>query len=80
MHDFGSPQFSAMHQAWSQVTDEVRKAAKEVRVTSDSWRRCIKELRRITGDDRWSLMGAVAIACTEIHRLTSDFLLSFPPH
>lgn len=46
----------AMRHAWYQLTDEVRNAAKEVGVGSRSWRRCIKELRRITGDDRWTLV------------------------
>ncbi len=52
----GHPKFRAMCQAWSQLTDEVRNAAKEVGVASCSWRRCIKELRRITRDDRWTLV------------------------
>jgi hypothetical protein len=50
------PNVRAVRQAWYQLTAEVRNAAKELGVGSRSWRRCMKELRRITGDDRWTLV------------------------
>ncbi len=50
------PKAHVVHQSWCQLTDEVCKAAKEVGVGSRSWRRCVKELRRITGDERWMLV------------------------
>lgn len=50
------PNARAVRQAWHQLTAEVRNAAKELGVGSLSWRRCINELRRITGDDRWTLV------------------------
>ena len=50
------PNVSAVRQTWYQLTVEVRNAAKELGVGSRSWRRCMKELRRITGDDRWTLV------------------------
>lgn len=50
------PKAHVVHQAWCQLTDEVCDAAREVGVGSRSWRRCIKELRRITGDERWTLV------------------------
>jgi hypothetical protein len=50
------PKARAVEQAWRQLTDEVRGAARELGVGSRSWRRCIKKLRRITKDDRWALV------------------------
>jgi hypothetical protein len=50
------PNARAVRQAWHQLTAEVRNAAKELGVGKRSWRRCINELRRITGDDRWMLV------------------------
>ncbi len=50
------PHVYAVHQAWCQLTNEVHNAARELGVGSRSWRRCVKELRRITGDDRWTLI------------------------
>ncbi|MGH3811327.1 MAG: hypothetical protein ACRDUV_02575 [Pseudonocardiaceae bacterium] len=52
----GYPKDRVVHQAWCQLTDEVCNAAKEVSVGSRSWRRCIDELRRVTGDERWTLV------------------------
>lgn len=50
------PKARAVEQAWCQLTDEVLDAAKEVGVGRSSWRHCIEELLRITGDDRWMLV------------------------
>lgn len=48
------PHAYAVRQAWRQLADEVRDAARKLGVGSRSWRRCIKELWRITGDERWA--------------------------
>ncbi|MGH3804078.1 MAG: hypothetical protein ACRDTD_28880 [Pseudonocardiaceae bacterium] len=50
------PNARAMRQSWYQLTVDIRNVAKEVGVAGRSWRRCIKKLRRITGDDRWTLI------------------------
>lgn len=50
------PRVHAVREAWCDLTNEVRDAAKEVGVGSRSWRRCIEELERITEDGRWTLM------------------------
>ncbi len=52
----GHPNVRAMHRAWCQLADEVRNGARELGVGSRSWRRCIRKLRRITGDERWLLV------------------------
>jgi hypothetical protein len=52
----GHPNVRAVEQALLQLTDEVRCAAKEVGVGSRSWRRCLRELQRITKDDRWTMV------------------------
>jgi hypothetical protein len=53
---YGHPKALAVHQAWCRLTAEVRNAAKEAGVGSRSWRRGLKELIRVTGDDRWTLV------------------------
>lgn len=53
---FGNANALAVGQAWYQLTSEVRNAAKEVGVGSRSWGRCVKELQKLTGDDRWTLI------------------------
>ena len=53
---YGHPKARAVHQAWSQLTAEVRNAAREAGVGSLSWRHGLKELIRITEDDRWTLI------------------------
>jgi hypothetical protein len=55
-----------VHQSWKQLTNEVRDAAKEVGVGSRSWRRCIKELQRITVDNRWTLVASTLEILEEI--------------
>jgi hypothetical protein len=50
------PNVRAVRQTWYQLTAEVRNAAKELGVGSRSWRCCMKELRMITGGDRWTLV------------------------
>jgi hypothetical protein len=50
---FVHPNARTARQSWHQLVDSVRDAAKEVGVRQRSWRRCIKELQRITRDDRW---------------------------
>jgi hypothetical protein len=62
------PNARAMRQSWYQLTDEVRHAARELGMDSRSWRRCIKELRRITGDDRWTLVARNLDLLEEINK------------
>ncbi|MGH8347616.1 MAG: hypothetical protein ACRES5_13795 [Pseudomonas sp.] len=56
LRGYRHPNTRAVRQAWRQLTKEVRDVAREVGVAGPSWRRCIKKLRRITGDDRWTLV------------------------
>lgn len=46
----------AVRQAWRLLTDDIHQAAMDMSLASRSWRRCLKRLRRITRDDRWTLI------------------------
>lgn len=52
----GHPQTRAVKQAWCQLIAEICSAAKEAGMGSQSWRRSLKKLIRITGDERWILV------------------------
>jgi hypothetical protein len=68
-----------MRQSWYQLTDEVRHAARELGMDSRSWRRCIKELRRITGDDRWTLVARNLDLLEEINKSCANSNLKDHP-
>ncbi len=48
------PGVLAIRRAWCSLAAEVRNAAAGEGVTRRSWRRCLKRLRRVTGDERWA--------------------------
>lgn len=73
------PNARAMRQSWYQLTDEVRHASRELGVGSHSWRRCIKELRRITGDDRWTQVARNLDLLEEINKSCANSILKDYP-
>lgn len=62
------PNARAMRQSWNQLTDEVRQAASTLGVGSASWRRCLKDLQRITGDTRWVVVSRNLDLLEEINK------------
>jgi hypothetical protein len=50
------PNAYAIDRGWILLAAEVQNAAQKVGVKSRSWRRSLKKLIKVTGDDRWTLV------------------------
>jgi|SRR5215211_578371 len=63
------PRVQEIRRAWRLLDEQIRKQAIEADVGCRSWRRCLRRLQRVTGDQRWAVILVKANRLAEIRAM-----------